>query len=71
MAASKLGKMKTGTQCAWVGTAILEPVLFFFIPFCAEWRVLTWATLILMTVMTILSGIDYIKSYGSSIDPRQ
>ncbi|MBP5289386.1 MAG: CDP-diacylglycerol--glycerol-3-phosphate 3-phosphatidyltransferase [Clostridia bacterium] len=71
VAASKLGKMKTGTQCAWIGTAILEPVLFFFLPFCKEWRVLTWATLILMTVMTILSGIDYLKTFKHVIDPRK
>ncbi len=71
VAASILGKMKTGTQCAWVGTAILEPVVFCFIPFCREWRVLTWITLILMTVMTILSGIDYLKTYRSAIDPRK
>lgn len=71
VSASKLGKMKTGSQCAWVGTAILEPVLFFFLPVCSEWRILTWITLVFMTCLTILSGWDYLKTYRDVIDPRQ
>lgn len=71
VAASKLGKLKTGSQCAWVGTTILEPVLFFFLPCFAQWRVLTWFTLVFMTCLTILSGIDYLKTYRHVIDPRQ
>ena len=69
VAASKLGKMKTGTQCAWVGTAMFEPVLFCFWQDFVNLHILTWITLVLMTVMTVLSGIDYIKSYRHVIDP--
>ncbi|MBQ3866386.1 MAG: CDP-diacylglycerol--glycerol-3-phosphate 3-phosphatidyltransferase [Clostridia bacterium] len=71
IAASKLGKFKTGSQCTWVTTAILEPVLFCFVPGFAALHVLTWATLITMTVLTILSGVDYFRRYWPAIDPRK
>lgn len=63
IAASWLGKIKTVTQMVCICTVILEPVLFsFFKPF-AEWHILSYVMIGLMTVMTLWSGIDYLKSY--------
>ena len=71
VAASKLGKMKTGSQCTWAATAILEPVLFCFAPGFVSLHILTWVTLAVMTALTVLSGFDYVKTYWTYIDPRK
>jgi len=42
---------------------LLEPVVFFwFAPF-AEWHILSYVTTAAMIVMTLWSGIDYLKQY--------
>jgi phosphatidylglycerophosphate synthase len=67
IAASWYGKAKTVSQCVWALVVMLEPVLLFFLPF----PILTWISTIVMTALTILSGIDYMKSYWSYLDPTK
>ena len=67
IAAAWLGKVKTVTQITCILTVLLEPVVFFwFAPF-AEWHILSYVTIAAMTVMTIWSGIDYLKQYWKYI----
>ncbi len=70
IAASWYGKAKTFSQCIWAATVMIEPVLMHFIGF---WNipVLTWGTTVVMTILTVFSGVDYIKSYWSYLDPNQ
>jgi len=44
---------------------MLEPVLLPFIPYSA----LTWVSTVVMTILTILSAADYMKTYWSYMDP--
>jgi len=67
IAASWLGKAKTFSQCIWALVVMLEPVVFFFFPI----PVLSWISTVVMTVLTVLSGVDYIKSYWSYLDPTK
>lgn len=67
IAASWYGKAKTFSQCIWAVIVMLEPVLFSFVPF----SLLTWISTAVMTILTIISGIDYIKSYWSYLDPTK
>lgn len=63
IAAAWLGKIKTVTQITCILTVLLEPVVFFwFAPF-AEWHILSYVTTAAMIVMTLWSGIDYLKQY--------
>lgn len=71
IAASSLGKIKTVTQIICICTVLLEPVLFFWFKPFAEWHILTYVTIVLMIIMTLWSGIDYIKSYWSHISPNE
>lgn len=67
IAASWYGKAKTFSQCIWAMVVMLEPVLLPFLPF----PILTWIMTVVMTVLTIFSGVDYIKSYWKYLDPNQ
>ena len=67
IAASWYGKAKTFSQCIWAVVIMLEPVLFPFFPFL----ILSWISTVVMTVLTIISGVDYIKSYWSYLDPNK
>ena len=70
IAASWLGKVKTCTQIACICCILLEPVIFGWCDFFVKYSPLTWASMIAMIVMTLWSGIDYIKSYWQFIDPE-
>ncbi len=70
VAASWLGKVKTVLQVVCICTVLLEPVLLPIKPF-AEWHILSYVTIIAMLVMTLWSGIDYIKSYWKFISPNE
>ena len=71
IAASMLGKIKTTTQMICISTILLEPVIFAnFAPF-GERHILSYATIALMTVMTLWSGVDYIVRYWKFIDPNK
>ncbi len=67
IAASWYGKAKTFSQCIWAMVIMLEPVLFPFLP----GMMLSWISTVVMTGLTILSGVDYIKSYWSYLDPTK
>ena len=71
IAASWLGKVKTVTQISCICCVLLEPVLFGGIGFFATYKPLTWVTMIAMIVMTLWSGIDYVKTYWKFIDPEK
>ena len=67
IAASWYGKAKTFFQCIWALTVMLEPVILGFLPF----PILTWITTVIMTLLTILSGADYMKNYWKYLDPNK
>ncbi len=67
IAASWYGKAKTFSQCIWAMVIMLEPVLLFFLPF----PIFSWISTVVMTVLTVLSGIDYMKDYWSYLDPNK
>lgn len=69
VAASWLGKIKTVLQVVCIATILIEPAIP-FAPF-NEWHVLSYVTMIAMLVMTLWSGIDYLKSYWKFIDPTK
>ena len=72
IAASWLGKVKTVTQISFICCVLLEPVLLgSWNTFFASYKPLTWVTMIAMTVMTLWSGIDYVKTYWKFIDPEK
>lgn len=68
IAASWLGKVKTVSQIICILTILLEPVIFCKIPFFAENHPLSYITMTVMTVMTLWSGIDYLRAYLPGID---
>jgi len=62
IAAAWLGKVKTVTQMLCIVCVLLEPVILPFTPF-TEWHLLSYITTGVMLVMTLWSGIDYLKAY--------
>lgn len=62
IAAAWLGKVKTVTQMVCIICVLIEPVILPFKPF-TEWHLLSYITTALMLVMTLWSGIDYLKAY--------
>lgn len=80
VAANMLGKIKTVTQIVAISTVFLEPVVQYIVRLIAGaimretlvWRTdiipLTWASVVLSLVMTVWSGVNYIKSYWKYID---
>ncbi len=79
IAANKLGKIKTVSQIVAVSTAFLEPVLQYIIVliigkegrFLLSYFPLTWITIAFTIVMTLWSGINYIKAYWKYLDPQK
>ena len=69
LAASWLGKVKTTTQMICILSILLE-TLIPLAPF-AEWHLLSYITIAVMTVMTLWSGIDYLKAYWPLLDPEK
>lgn len=70
IAASWLGKVKTVTQTVCILAVILEPVILPF-PLFTEYHLLSYITIAAMIIMTLWSGIDYMKSYWKFIDPEK
>ena len=71
LAANMLGKIKTVSQITFILTALLEPVIFGYIPIVnvvAEYHILTCATMAFMAVMTVWSGLNYARAYGKFLD---
>ena len=71
VAASWLGKVKTVTQILAIIVILLEKVLLGGIEFFAVYHPLSYLTMILMAVMTLWSGLDYMKSYWKYLDPAK
>ncbi len=69
VAASWLGKVKTTTQMICILSILLEPLIP-FAPF-TEWHLLSYITTAIMAVMTLWSGIDYLKAYWPLLDPQK
>lgn len=69
IAASWLGKIKTVSQVVCICTIMLEPLIPFAI--FSEVHILTYITMAFMTVMTLWSGIDYLKTYWKFIKPTE
>lgn len=66
VAANIYGKIKTCTQIAFVIVAFLEPVIYEF--FSVDlMRIPSYVLLAGMTLMTVLSGYSYMKSYWKHI----
>lgn len=70
IAAAWLGKVKTVTQMLCIVCVLLEPVILPFKIF-TEYHVLSYATTAIMTVMTLWSGIDYMKTYAPYISSKK
>ncbi|MEE0970368.1 MAG: CDP-diacylglycerol--glycerol-3-phosphate 3-phosphatidyltransferase [Clostridia bacterium] len=74
VAANMLGKIKTVTQIVYILCALLEPVLFEILNMIVtvpNYNILTYASMITMTVFTLWSGINYLKSYWKYLDPNK
>ena len=83
VAANKLGKLKTVLQIVAISTVFLEPVVQLVVKWAyglitdtnPVWRTdivpLTWASIAFSLVMTVWSGINYIKSYWKYLDPEK
>lgn len=67
ISASFFGKAKTFSQCVWVLIVILEPVIFPFFDTCY----LSWLSTVVMSILTVLSGIDYMRSYWRYLNPNK
>ncbi len=79
IAANKLGKVKTVTQIVFVMVALLEPVVFgwFFrwlwapLGYVSDWHILSYASMLVMAVMTVWSGFAYFKAYFPLINSNK
>ena len=68
IAASWLGKIKTVSQMCGIVIILLEPVIFGSLTTVAGLPVISMVLIAVMTVMTLWSGIDYLKSYWGFLD---
>ena len=83
VAANNLGKLKTVLQIVAISTVFLEPVVQHVAMKTAElitnkplaWRTdilpLTWITLGLSVILTVWSGVAYLKAYWKYLDPQK
>ncbi len=83
IAANMLGKIKTVSQIVAISTVFLEPVVQRVAMLIMEaitgkdlcWRTdivpLTWLSLLFAAVMTVWSGVGYIKAYWKYLDPEK
>ena len=74
VAANMLGKIKTCTQIACVILCIIEPIFYNNIPALAGLLPILPLSLVstaAMAFFTLLSGINYIKSYWKYMDPEK
>ena len=76
VAASILGKIKTVSQMVGTFVIILEPALpmiirLDFVSFVCDNNILSYIAMAVMAFTTILSGIDYLRSYMPYIDSNK
>ena len=67
IAAAYLGKLKTVTQMVFTTFAIVEPAFYSLDLAIFNDHIISYALMALMTVMTLWSGIDYMKGYWKYI----
>jgi CDP-diacylglycerol--glycerol-3-phosphate 3-phosphatidyltransferase len=70
IAAAWLGKVKTVTQMLCITVVLLEPVIF-PLPLFRDQHVLSYVTIAIMSVMTLWSGLDYLKTYAPYISSKK
>ena len=63
VAANILGKIKTNTQIICICSVLLEPLV---LPFARGW--FTFIMIILVSVFTVWSGLNYILTYWKYLD---
>lgn len=68
VAANWLGKVKTVSQVVCIATLMLEPLVIPQTFPLYDACLLSWITLAFMTLMTVWSGINYMKAYAAYID---
>lgn len=74
IAANKLGKLKTVTQIFAVCAAIGEPVIYraaHVDGFLREWPIATVVLMAAMSILTVISGINYIVGAWKYLDPQK
>ena len=83
VAANMLGKIKTVLQIVAITTVFLEPVMqklfVWLVNACGGSLVLdridlvplSWITVVLSLVMTVWSGVNYLKAYWKYLDPEK
>ncbi|HPE95782.1 MAG TPA: CDP-diacylglycerol--glycerol-3-phosphate 3-phosphatidyltransferase [Bacillota bacterium] len=72
VAASKLGKLKTVSQCVCICMILLEPIIFpESIPAFHTWNILSYLMIAIMLSLTLWSGAKYVKSYWGFLDPTK
>jgi CDP-diacylglycerol--glycerol-3-phosphate 3-phosphatidyltransferase len=67
IAAAYLGKLKTVTQMVFTTFAIVEPAFYSLKLSVFNDHIISYVLMALMTVMTLWSGIDYMKGYWKYI----
>ena len=71
VAAGWLGKVKTVTQIICILTVLLEPVVAAKGTIFGDYYLASYITIVIMTVMTLWSGINYLKAYWKHLDPNK
>ena len=82
VAANNLGKIKTVSQIVFVSTVFLEPVVQlaakYIVNLFTEWSFevgkylpLSYLTIAFAVLMTVWSGLNYIKGYWKFLDPEK
>ena len=82
IAANNLGKIKTVSQIVFVSTVFLEPVVQlaakYIVNLFTEWNFevgkyipLSYLTIAFAVLMTVWSGVNYIKGYWKFLDPQK
>jgi len=71
IAAAFLGKLKTVTQIACILCMLLEPLLPASWTIFSQYHLLSYVTMAAMAVMTVWSGIDYMRKYWKFLDPAK
>ena len=70
IAAAWLGKVKTVTQMLCITIVLIEPVILPFSLF-RDYHLLSYITIAIMSVMTLWSGLDYLKTYAPYISSKK
>lgn len=68
IAANWLGKVKTCTQILFILTAIIEPMFSYVF---LGGHAVSYITMAAMTLMTLWSGMNYLKAYWKYINPSK